>query len=151
MLAVDVEQAVADLAQLRGRGGAAIDPAAAAALEIDRAAQEQRIAGFEAAGVQPRGEIRIGVEFDAHVQAFSALAHRTRVGAVAQRELQGVDEDRLARAGLAGQHGEAGGEVDVERAHDHEIAQGDASQCHQRSWKCGDVVGDRMGARTRMV
>ena len=111
---MDVEQAVAEFAQLRGRGRAAVDPAAAAALQVDGAAQQQRVAGFEAAFVEPGGESRVGIEFGAHVEPLGAFAHRAGVGPVAQRQLQRVDQDGFARAGFTGQHREAAGQVEFE-------------------------------------
>ena len=68
------------------------------------------------------------VELGADVGAGRAFAHHAGVGAGAQRQLQRVDEDGLARAGFAGEHAEAAGQVELELAHDHEVAQGDALQ-----------------------
>ena len=45
-----------------------------------------------------------------------------------ERELQRIDQDRLARAGFAGQYREASVELDIERADDHEVAQGQTPQ-----------------------
>jgi hypothetical protein len=101
--------------------------------------------------VQPVDQPGVGVELDAHVQALGAFAHGPGIGPVAQGELQSVDQYGFAGAGLAGQHGEACGQIDVERAHDHEVAQGDASQCHQRSWKYGSVVTDEGVWKAGMV
>jgi hypothetical protein len=133
MLAVDVEQVVAEFPQLRRRGGTAVDPAAAAPLQIDCAAQQQGIAGLEAALVEPAIQCDIGIELRRHIQPLGPLAHRSCIRPVAQRQLQGVDEDGFARAGLAGQHREAARQVEFKFTHDHEIAQGDASQCQVRS------------------
>lgn len=114
VLAMDVEQAVAKLAQLRGGGRAAVDPATAASLQVDGAAQQQGVAGFEAAFVEPCVQVRIGVELGAHIEPFGAFAHSAGVGAVAQRQLQRVDQDGFARAGFTGQHRETSGQVEFE-------------------------------------
>ena len=60
VLTVDVHQAVADVAQLCGGGGAAIDPSAAFALRIDAALQEQVVVRFKAVVFQPR--LQAGVQ-----------------------------------------------------------------------------------------
>jgi hypothetical protein len=65
-------------------------------------------AALEAGLVQPGGRAGRGVELGADLGARRAFAHHAGVAAVAQRQLQRVDQDGLARAGLAGQHGEAG-------------------------------------------
>jgi hypothetical protein len=104
----------ASLAQLRGTWRAAVDPGAALALRVDHAAQQQRGAapGVEAGFVQPgRQQEAARVELGGDVGARRALAHHPGVAAAAQRQLQRVDQDGLARAGLAGQHGEAGAQV----------------------------------------
>jgi hypothetical protein len=114
VLAVDVEQAVAELPQLGGRGRAAVDPAAAAALQVDRAAQQQRVAGFEPAFVEPGCEGRVSVELGADVEPLGAFAHRARVGTVAERQLKRIDQYRFARAGFAGQDREACRKIEFE-------------------------------------
>ena len=75
-----------------------------------RAAQQQRrvaVAGVEAGLGEPGAERRRRVELGADLGARRAFAHDAGVAAAAERELQRVDQDRLAGAGLAGQHGEA--------------------------------------------
>jgi hypothetical protein len=46
--------------------------------------------------------------------ARGAFAHHAGIGARAQHQLQRVDQDGLAGAGLAGQHGEAGMQVQLQ-------------------------------------
>jgi hypothetical protein len=58
VLAVDVDQAFAQLAQLGGGGRAAVDPRAALALAVDAAAQQQRVAGVETGFFEPRRQRR---------------------------------------------------------------------------------------------
>ena len=50
------------------------------------------------------------------------FAHDAGVAAAAERELERVDEDRLAGAGLAAQHRQARRELDLERVDDDEVA-----------------------------
>jgi hypothetical protein len=123
MLPVDVEQRVGQFAQLRHGGRAAVDPGAALALRIDGSAQQQRVVGLEAGFVEPGLQGRDGVELGADLGARRALAHDAGVAPAAERQLQRIDQDRLACAGLAGQHREAGLEIDFEAADDHEVPQ----------------------------
>ena len=51
-----------------------------------------------------------------------ALAHQRLVAAGAQRQREGVEQDRLAGAGLAGEHGKPFGEIDVEPVDQDDVA-----------------------------
>ncbi len=133
VLAVDVDQVLGDLAQLRHGGTAAVDPGPALALRVDRAAQQQGAVivagiGAEAGFVEPGLQAGRTVEFGADLGPSCALAHHAGIAAAAQRELQRVDQDRLAGAGFAGQGGKPAVELDLEFVDDHEIAQGEAAQ-----------------------
>ena len=55
-----------------------------------------------------------------------ALADQAAVGAGAEREAERIEQDRLAGAGLAGQHAEAGAEFEVEALDQHDVADGEA-------------------------
>ena len=125
VLAVNVDQPLAQLAQLRQRGAGAVDPGAAAAGTVDGAAQQQGAGfGVEAMLSQP-GACRLGqVELGADLAARLAFAHPQRIAAPAQHQLQRVDQDRLAGARLAGQGREAATQRQIERRDDDEIAQG---------------------------
>jgi hypothetical protein len=126
MLAVDVDQVLGGLAQLRHGGRAAVDPGAALALRVDGAAQQQAVVvALEAGLVQP-GASDGGVSNSAVTSARVAPSRTSAgIGAVAQRQLQRVDEDGLARAGLAGQHREAGVELELQLGDDDDdVAQG---------------------------
>jgi len=72
---------------------------------------------------QPLGKTGRRIEFGADVCARRALAHHPGIAAAAERQLQRIDEDGLARAGLAGQHRKAAVEIDLEFGDDDEIAQ----------------------------
>jgi hypothetical protein len=111
VLAVDVEQVVAEFAQLRGGGRAAVDPAAALAL----LSTVRRSSSVSPASKPPSSSqaARVGglVEFGADLGRSRLRApRRHRPGCPGPAA--GVDEDGLAGAGLAGQHGEAGGQVE---------------------------------------
>ena len=124
---MNVQQPVTDLAQLRGSGRAAVDPAATAPLQVDRTAQQQGIGNVEAATVQPVVECRVGIELGAHIETFGAFTHGSCLGATAQRQLHRVDQDGFSGARFARQYGKTGRQVEFEGAHDHEVAQRYAS------------------------
>ena len=115
VLAVNVQQLLAELAQQRDRHRAAVDGGAAASLGGDRAPQDAL--GLLVGVLQipfarpfqcPRAAAE--VEFGAEFGPVAAVAHPLGVAAVAEQAADRVDQDRLAGAGLAGQHGHAGSE-----------------------------------------
>ena len=101
--------AFAGLAQLRDGGRAAVDPGAALAWRsIVRRSSSASSPSSKPASRARRGPVpSAGVELGADLGARGAFAHHAGIAAPAERELQRVDQDRLARAGLAGQHREA--------------------------------------------
>ena len=127
MLAVDVHQQAAECAQLGGRGRCAIDPAAALALAVDQAAQQQAFFGvcFDAIFIQQRCQRRGDVEVGGDVCAAATLAHKAGIGACAHYQLQRIHQNGFACACLAGEHREAVVNIQIQRLHDHEILQGD--------------------------
>src|SRR6202007_2713604 len=82
----------------------------------------------EAGLVEPAGQRRRGIELGRDLAAGAALAHDATLGARAERELPRVDQDGLAGARLAGEHGEAGAELEFERIDDDEVFQRQAAQ-----------------------
>jgi len=127
MLAVDLHEVFAGLAQLAHGGAAAVDPGPALALRVDGAPQQQGAAGSVEAGVlHPAGQGVGQVELRGDFRAHRTLAHQGGVAAAAQGQLQGIDEDGLAGAGFAREHREPYADVQIERVDDDEILQGDA-------------------------
>ena len=64
------------------------------------------------------------------------------VGPVAQHQPQRIEQDRLARPGLAGQHAEPAAEIEVERLDQHDVADGKrGSACSPRSNRQGVSAG----------
>ena len=59
---------------------------------------------------------------------FRAGAHLGVVGLVAQQQADGVEGDGFARAGFAGEHGEAGLEIEFEVVDDDEVVQCECQQ-----------------------
>ena len=68
------------------------------------------------------------VERHADLGALGALPNGARVGAVAEREAERVDEDRLAGAGLAGHDVEAAAELDLDLVDDGVVLDADQAQ-----------------------
>ncbi len=113
MLAVQVEQPFAGFLELGKRGGVAVDEAARPAGAVDRAAQNQLagVAGQVALGEPGRHGFG-NLEFTRQLGALGAFAHHRRIAAAADQKLDGIDQNRLAGAGLAGEDGEALGELE---------------------------------------
>ena len=130
VLAMDVQQLFAQFAQLRGGGGAAVDPGAAFARGVYCAAQQQMGAGLKPGLFEPGLHAGCGFKFGAHLAAAGAFAHHAGFGAGTQGQLQSVDQNGFTRAGLAGQHTKARAQVQCQFVHDHKVAQGDVRQCH---------------------
>ena len=107
VLTVNVQQLLAQLTQLGGGGGAAVDPGPALALGVHGAAQQQAAVGVKPGFVQPGVNGGAGVKFGAHVGAAGAFTDGAHIGAAAGDQLQRIDQDRFAGAGFTGQHTEA--------------------------------------------
>ena len=129
MLAVDVEQVIGHLAQLGHGGRAAVDPGPAAALCIHGPAQQQGgLVSGQAGRVQPGSQCGGEVELGTDLGPRRALAHHAGIAPAAQGQLQRIDQNGLAGAGLAGEHREAGVEIELKRRHDDKVPQGQAAQ-----------------------
>ena len=90
-------------------------------LERDRAVLEQ--------GLQL---VRLGrLELRDDRALLGAGAHEAAVAAAAQGQAQRIQDDRLAGAGLAGEHGQAAGEAELEALDQHDVADREAFQ-HRR-------------------
>ena len=131
VLAVQIDEPLAEGLQLRERGRAAVDPRPALALRVEHAAQQYvAVVRGDALLGEPGGDARRvrDVELGGELGALRARPELAELEAVAEQERQRVEQDRLARARLAGQHGKAGGELDVERFDDDEISDGQETQ-----------------------
>ena len=79
-------------------------------------------------------------------------ADQRGVGARAQRQPERVEQDRLARPGLAGEHAKPGFEIEVERLDEDDIADGKlpqhrprcslaaAARCAGSACSCGHTI-----------
>ena len=114
MLAVNVDQLIAQMAQLRGCGGRAVDPGAAAAQTVDDAAQQQILLLRKTRLFQPFMKMGRAIELCANIGLRAAFAHHLCIGSCAQHQLQSVEHDGFAGPGFAGKHSEAGLPVQIE-------------------------------------
>ena len=124
VLAVQVEQQGAHFRELRQCGRPAVDPRATSALRVEHAAQQQLGAGIELVRREPvtRGILRAEVEGRRELGTLGAWPQLAQLETIPQQKGKGVEEDRLAGAGLAGQDREPGPELDIQRVDDDEIA-----------------------------
>ena len=131
MLAVDVDQIFADLLELLHGGGTAVDVRARAARGFNDSAQQafafvaREIVFFEILG---KGRNADGREFSADFGFFFSFANQPGLGTLAQHGSQRIDEDRFARTGFAGQHGETRLEFQVEPVDDDKISDTQGAQ-----------------------
>jgi hypothetical protein len=130
VLAVDLDQAFAQFGQLRQRRGASVDPRARAAVGAQRASQLAVRALVELVFAQPgqRRRIRVDAEFGPELGAFGAVPHHSGIRARAGQEQQRVDEQGLARAGLARDHGKSRAQRDFDLADDREVLDVEGNQ-----------------------
>ena len=64
------------------------------------------------------------VELRTHIAASRAGANLHPARPRTEHQREGIEQDGLAGAGLAGDHREAGTKLDVESIHQHEVANG---------------------------
>ena len=131
VLAVDGDELLAQLLQLRDGGGAAVDPGAAAALRIEHPPQQHFVAiGREVVLVEPRahgGDVG-DVESCRQFGALGTGAQLPQFEAIAEQQSERIEQYRLAGTRLARQDGESVPELDVELGDDHEVANGKRTQ-----------------------
>ena len=84
----------------------------------DRCRRADARAGCSLAELEDRG----------HLALLGAFAHQRRFAARAEREREGIEQDRFAGAGLAGQRREAGAEIDVEPVDQDDVADGEPGE-----------------------
>ncbi len=109
VLAVQLDQARGQILERAGGRERAVDERAAAALRGDLAPDEQFVAVRLSKIASTVGDLFAGPD-------------EVAGGAAAEQQADGLDEDRLAGAGLAGQDVEARLELDLDRVDDREVA-----------------------------
>ena len=115
-----------------------VDERLAPAVGLDLAADHQRLARIERdVCLVERLRDHFGqareLEARGHACALLAAAHQHRLRTIAQHEAERIEQDRLARAGFAGQHAEPAAEVEIERLDQHHVADGKSGQ-HSRAF-----------------
>ena len=133
LLAVDVDQALAELAHALGGQRLAVDVLAGAPVAADDA-PEHELAAVRLDGLllEPAldGRVGAGLERRGDLGALGAVAQRVGARAPAEREHDGVDDDGLAGSRLAGEGREAAVELELGRVDDREVAD---LQVHQQA------------------
>ena len=133
VLAVQLDQRAADFPQERDADRLVVDPRARAAVRLHRAPQDQRLAGFdEDVGFGKRSVHRFGQrrEFEGcgDARLVLARAHQPGIRAIAQHQAERIEQDRLARPGLAGEHAKARAERKFQPFDQHHVPDGKRSQ-----------------------
>ena len=124
VLAVDLDERPAHLAQELHANGDVVDEGAGAAVGGLDAAQDQRRIGLQAViGKEPQhGMIGGEIESRGHLALAGALPHQRGIAAAADGEGEGIEQDRLAGAGLAGEHAKARAEFEIEPVDQNDVA-----------------------------
>ncbi len=109
VLAVQIHQHLAQLSQAGGRCRLAVDEGLRGAIGGDHPADDALAGAVQFVFLQPGlglGRI-VGAEGDADFGLIGPVADHAGVGPIAQRQPQGIEQDRFAGAGLAGEHGQS--------------------------------------------
>ena len=124
MLAMDLDQRRADRAQRLHADRLVVDEGAGAAIGKLHAAQDHFAAILQAVGGEHgEGGMRIGhLEFGRDLSLLRAMANEARIAATAQRQRKGIEQDRLAGAGFAGQHRQPFGKLDIKPLDQDDVA-----------------------------
>ena len=140
MLAVQLDQNIRQPAQDLARHPPVIDPAGLAPVGCVDAAQDQLVLDLDPGlGQQIAGGMSGGqIEHGRHLALGGACAHQLGPPAPAQDKAQAIEQDRLARPRLAGQHVQARREfqrqpVDQQDVADVQHAQHHAAPCPVRA------------------
>jgi hypothetical protein len=129
-LAMDINQVLANALQHLEGDCAAIDATDIPSLKADfpRQHKDSRLITFQAFLLKQRvyNGLRLGVKFKDPFNdgPFGACPHKVAVAPPAQEKTHSINDDRLARASLAGEHIEAGLEPKVNLFYDGKVADG---------------------------
>ena len=134
VLAVDLNQCRAERAQHLHAHRLVIDEGAGAAVGELHPAHDQFVLGGlfgDQVVVRQQAARRMvlaDVEGGGHLALLGALAHQRGIAARAQRQRKGIEQDRFAGAGLAGQRGKPGAEIDVQAIDQNDVADREAGE-----------------------
>ncbi len=124
VLAVDLDQRTAELLEHLHAHRLIVDESARASVGELHAAQDQFVLGGNIIGREQRARRMVArdIEHSGHLALLDALPHQRLVAAAAQSQRESIEQDRLAGAGLAGEHGKAVGKIDVEPVDQDDVA-----------------------------
>ena len=130
VLAVDVHQQVAELAQLLYRHRAAVDERLRRLVGFDRAPQHALAVVEQFLRFQParRGGGRFEFERGRDLGARATVTDDAGVGALAERERQGVNDDGFSGAGFAGEHRQPAVEAEFQAFDQGDVTDGQMRQ-----------------------
>lgn len=130
VLAMDVDQQFAQALQVAQRAGRAVDVGTRATFGSDHPAQDARTVLFQVALGEPVAGLGDGTDVEAgeNVGLVRSGTYRAAVGAVAEGKAEGVEHDRLARTGFAGDHAHAGSEFEIQVLDDGVVVNGQVNQ-----------------------
>ena len=133
-LAFDLHQRLADAAEEGDADGLVVDEGAAAAVGAELAAEDDVAVVGQALLVEQRAHGMVGGdrELGADAGLPGAGAEQLQVGAAAEGQAERIQEDRFAGARLAGQHGEAGIDLEIQAVDEDDVADRQVQQ-HRRS------------------
>ncbi|MNI18223.1 hypothetical protein D3C73_716250 [compost metagenome] len=142
VLAVNVDQQLAQRLEVAKRAGRAVDVAARTSFGCDDPAQDARAVVFEVAFGQPGAGFRNvdQIEGGQDIGLVGAGADHAAVGTITQGKAQRVEHDRLARAGFSGDHAHPAIEFEIEMFNDGVVVYGQVHQHMGRSQVLGLVI-----------
>ena len=136
VLAVYIHQQRTQFAQLCGCDSRSIHPAPAAPLVVHGAAHQQLITfAINTRFIQPQAGERGHAKLNRHLSTQLSLTHHAGIGAVSQRQLQGINQYGLACAGFTGQRCEACAQVQRQLVNNHKVFERNALQAHRPSFQ----------------
>ncbi len=130
VLAVDLDQRRPDGAQDLHADRLVVDEGAGAPVRDLDPAQDQVALGVDVGGGREHAGRMVGghVEHRRDLALRLALAHQAAVAAAAERQREGIEEDRLAGAGLPGQDAQAFAKVQLELIDQDDVADRELNQ-----------------------
>jgi hypothetical protein len=145
VLAVDFDQLRTDLAQQRGADRLIVGKGAGAPVRRLDAAQDHLALGVDlVVGKNPADRMVGGdVENRGHLPLRGAGPDQAGIAAAAKGQRQRIEQDGLARAGLAGQHRQAADEIDLKPFDEDDVAdrkggEHEGTEISRGSWQSGN-------------
>ncbi len=123
VLAMDFDQTPADVAQRLGTDRCVVEESAGAAVRQLQPAQDEAALGLDVLAPHhvPGRVVGRDIEHGRDLSLLLALAHRGSVAAAAERQREGIEQDRFAGTGLPGQHRQARPELKVEPVDQYDV------------------------------